>query len=212
MATPVKADSQQFVTAADKFCPACVGRDKRRIRYFIAVTPTEATERLNALTGAAPASGGVAPLSVVVLDGAGGRYRMPAPGDSEELQDAWFALATLDKKTADGAAKDDRCPTCGIDKGIGFLGTALAALASATVTQVFTGEEIVLLPEERKTLLFDDSTQDAAHRAGYVAKIAQVVHAVAARAESGAPHRGCSHPHRAARKRQKPQMNWGLSW
>ncbi|WP_326815375.1 DEAD/DEAH box helicase [Streptomyces sp. NBC_01763] len=164
-----ESDPQQLVTAADKIWRAGVGRDKRRIRYFIAATPAEATEALNALTGAAPASGAVDPLSVVVLDGAGGTYRMPVAGDAEELQDAWFTLAVLDKKTADAAAKDDRCPACGIDNGIRFLGTALAALASATVTQLFTGGEIALLPEERKTLLFNDSTQDAAHRAGYVA-------------------------------------------
>ncbi|MCM1943451.1 hypothetical protein NC239_35210 [Streptomyces sp. G3] len=35
---------------------------------------------------------------------------------------------------------------------------------------MFTGgQEIALAPEERKTLLSNDSTQDAAHRAGYVA-------------------------------------------
>lgn len=50
-----------------------------------------------------------------------------------------------------------------------FLGTRPAALAAATVTQLFTGQEVALEAEERKTLLFNDSTQDAAHRAGYVA-------------------------------------------
>lgn len=124
---------------------------------------------MNALTGAKPSSGSVDPLSVVVLDGAQGTYRLPTVADRDELQDGWFALAITDKKTADKAALDDRCPACNTDNGIRFLGTALAALASATVTQLFTGGDIALLPEERKTLLFNDSTQDAAHRAGYVA-------------------------------------------
>ncbi|MBV7695004.1 DEAD/DEAH box helicase [Streptomyces sp. TRM70350] len=170
-----EADPQRLVMAQDRVWRAGVGRDKRRIRYFIAATPAERDEALDALTGARPSSGspgkgsGVDPLSVVVLDGAQGTYRLPAPADREELQDGWFALAITDKKSADKAALDDRCPACNTDNGIRFLGTALAALASATVTQLFTGGDIALVPEERKTLLFNDSTQDAAHRAGYVA-------------------------------------------
>jgi replicative superfamily II helicase len=166
-----EADPQQLVMAQDKVWRAGVGRDKRRIRYFIAATPAERDQALNALTGAKPSAGGggVDPLSVVVLDGALGTYRLPTASDRDELQDGWFALAITDKKSADKAAVDDRCPACNTDNGIRFLGTALAALASATVTQLFTGGDIALVPEERKTLLFNDSTQDAAHRAGYVA-------------------------------------------
>ncbi|MEU4496323.1 DEAD/DEAH box helicase [Streptomyces sp. NPDC023998] len=164
-----EADPQQLVMAQDKVWRAGLGRDKRRIRYFIAATPAEAEEALNALTGAKPSSSAADPLSVVVLDGAQGTYRLPVLGDAEELQDAWFALSITEKKSADKAALDDRCPACNTDNGIRFLGTALAALASATVTQLFTGGDIALVPEERKTLLFNDSTQDAAHRAGYVA-------------------------------------------
>ncbi|MGW7356320.1 DEAD/DEAH box helicase [Streptomyces sp. NPDC054802] len=164
-----EADPQQLVMAQDKVWRAGLGRDKRRVRYFIAATTAEAEEALGALTGAKRSAGGTDPLSVVVLDGAQGTYRLPVPGDAEALQDAWFTLAITDKKSADRAALDDRCPACNTDNGIRFLGTALAALASATVTQLFTGGDIALVPEERKTLLFNDSTQDAAHRAGYVA-------------------------------------------
>lgn len=165
-----EADPQQLVMAQDKVWRAGIGRDKRRIRYFIAATPAERDEALGALTGARASSGsGVDPLSVVVLDGAQGTYRLPTAADRDELQDGWFALAITDKKSADRAAVEDRCPACNADNGIRFLGTSLAALASATVTQLFTGGDIALVPEERKTLLFNDSTQDAAHRAGYVA-------------------------------------------
>lgn len=164
-----EADPRQLVMAQDKVWRAGVGRDKRRIRYFIAATAAERDDALNALTGTKPSSGGVDPLSVVVLDGAQGTYRMPVATDRDDLQDGWFALAITDKKSADKAAVDDRCPACNTDNGIRFLGTSLAALASATVTQLFTGGDIALVPEERKTLLFNDSTQDAAHRAGYVA-------------------------------------------
>ncbi|NYI03500.1 DEAD/DEAH box helicase [Allostreptomyces psammosilenae] len=164
-----EADPQRLVMAQDKIWRAGLGRDKRRLRYFIAATPAEAGAALDALTGAKPSSGAVDPLSVVVLDGARGTYRLPTMADAQEPRDAWFALAITDRKTADRAALEDRCPACGTDNGIRFLGTALAALASATVTQLFTGGDIALVPEERKTLLFNDSTQDAAHRAGYVA-------------------------------------------
>ncbi|MFD8864050.1 DEAD/DEAH box helicase [Streptomyces sp. NPDC059590] len=164
-----EADPQQLVTAQDRIWRAAVGRDKRRIRYFISATQGERQRALDALTGARPTDGKGDPLSVVVLDGGQGTYRMPTTGDDGELVDAWFARALLDKKTADRAAKDDRCPACHTDNSIRFLGTAQAALASATVTQLFTGGDIALVPEERKTLLFNDSTQDAAHRAGYVA-------------------------------------------
>ncbi|MEU2346095.1 DEAD/DEAH box helicase [Streptomyces sp. NPDC013082] len=164
-----EADPQRLVMAQDRIWRAGVGRDKRRVRYFISATAREQRQALDALTGARPSDGGVDPLSVVVLDGGQGTYRLPAAADDGELVDAWFALAVLDKKTADRAAKDDRCPACHTDNSIRFLGTAQAALASATVTQLFTGGDIALVPEERKTLLFNDSTQDAAHRAGYVA-------------------------------------------
>ncbi|MDH6625674.1 Zn-finger nucleic acid-binding protein [Streptomyces sp. LBL] len=164
-----EADPQRLVMAQDRIWRAGVGRDKRRVRYFVSATARERQQALDALTGARPSDGGVDPLSVVVLDGGQGTYRLPTAGDDGELVDAWFALAVLDKKTADRAAKDDRCPACHTDNSIRFLGTAQAALASATVTQLFTGGDIALVPEERKTLLFNDSTQDAAHRAGYVA-------------------------------------------
>ena len=43
--------------------------------------PAERDEALNALTGAKPSSGGVDPLSLVVLDGAQGTYRLPTLAD-----------------------------------------------------------------------------------------------------------------------------------
>jgi hypothetical protein len=51
--------------------------------------------------------------------------------------------------------------------GILFLGAGLATLASVAITELFTGGELAV--DERKTLLFNDSVQDAAHRAGFVA-------------------------------------------
>ncbi|MFC4608366.1 hypothetical protein ACFO9E_11125 [Streptomyces maoxianensis] len=69
----------------------------------------------------------------------------------------------------DRAAEQDRCPACRTPGSIRYLGTGLAALAAASLTQLFTGGELDKNLGEDKTLLFNDSVQDAAHRAGYVA-------------------------------------------
>src|SRR6266487_4152491 len=55
----------------------------------------------------------------------------------------------------------------GMDDGTRFLGAGLASLASVTITELFTGGQ--LQAPQRKTLLFNDAVQDAAHRAGFVA-------------------------------------------
>ena len=65
------------------------------------------------------------------------------------------------------AAEHDRCPACGMDDGTRFLGAGLASLASVAITELFTGGQ--LADPQRKTLLFNDAVQDAAHRAGFVA-------------------------------------------
>ena len=65
------------------------------------------------------------------------------------------------------AAEHDRCPACGMDDGTRFLGAGLASLASVAITELFTGGQ--LQDPQRKTLLFNDAVQDAAHRAGFVA-------------------------------------------
>lgn len=72
-------------------------------------------------------------------------------------------------ETATTAAEEDWCPACGSRNTIRFLGTGAAALAAASVTQLFTGGELDEKQGETKTLMFNDSVQDAAHRAGFVA-------------------------------------------
>src|SRR5690606_10099197 len=83
-------------------------------------------------------------------------------------RDVVFVLTDLDTRPeANNAAEQDRCPACAMDQGIRFLGAGLASLAAVAVTQLFAGRQ--LEAEQRKTLLFNDSVQDAAHRAGFVA-------------------------------------------
>lgn len=64
------------------------------------------------------------------------------------------------------AAKKQRCPSCGQDDGIRFLGSRVATLASATLGQLFGSADIEA--PEKKTLVFTDSVQDASHRAAFV--------------------------------------------
>ncbi|MFF4233771.1 hypothetical protein [Streptomyces sp. NPDC001820] len=83
-----------------------------------------------------------------------------------QLHDAAFVVVDL---AGDRAAEQDRCPACRTPGSIRYLGTGLAALAAASLTQLFTGGELDKNLGKDKTLLFNDSVQDAAHRAGYVA-------------------------------------------
>ncbi|MCK9904166.1 RNA helicase [Parafrankia colletiae] len=159
-------DPQELVTDATKIYRAAVGRDRRRVRALIAATSAEI-----AGDGA----------GLFVLDAAGSRIRpfdpakdrglgQSAPGGSTAVLQAGGGgsdVAVLADLGDDHAAELDRCPACGLDQGIRYLGAGLATLASVAVTQLFTGGE--LTGAEQRTLLFNDSVQDAAHRAGFVA-------------------------------------------
>jgi hypothetical protein len=64
------------------------------------------------------------------------------------------------------AAKKEQCPSCGQADGIRFLGSRVATLASATLSQLFGSADVAAA--EKKTLVFTDSVQDASHRAAFV--------------------------------------------
>ncbi|WP_444947427.1 DEAD/DEAH box helicase [Micromonospora ureilytica] len=149
MALSPEKDPQELETDPDKIYRASVGRDKRRVRALIAATDDEVRQRSRGL---------------LVLE-YGRRVRpFDEQRDRKPVDDAIVVLG--DVLDIDGAEKD-RCPSCELDHGIRFLGAGLATLASVAITQLFTGGE--LDEAEKKTLLFNDSVQDAAHRAGFVA-------------------------------------------
>ncbi|MEU8425074.1 DEAD/DEAH box helicase [Micromonospora sp. NPDC048835] len=149
MALSPEKDPQELETDPDKIYRASVGRDKRRVRALIAATDDEVRQRSRGL---------------LVLE-YGRRVRpFDEHRDREPTDDAIVVLG--DVLDIDGAEKD-RCPSCELDHGVRFLGAGLATLASVAITQLFTGGE--LDAAEKKTLLFNDSVQDAAHRAGFVA-------------------------------------------
>ncbi|MEX2970928.1 DEAD/DEAH box helicase [Streptomyces sp. C184] len=168
-----EADPAELDMNATKIRRASVGRDKSRVRNMIAATPQQAYEA--AFVAEKQRSG----PTVMVLDGLTGRVRplsretdFDAPRDDDgrhlakPLHDAAFVWADLGD---DRAARGDQCPACRTFNAIRYLGTGLAALAAASITQLFTGGELDKNLKEDKTLLFNDSVQDAAHRAGYVA-------------------------------------------
>ncbi|WP_373313153.1 DUF1998 domain-containing protein [Streptomyces capillispiralis] len=174
-----ESDFEELNFEAHKIRRATVTAEKAKVRTLVAATDNEAREG-NGRTAMDPAAqrslttGGAGVL--MVLDGLSQRLRLPDPqGDYDDEgnpapagPDSAFVLVQLGD-TAERAAKDDWCPACGTHNAIRFVGTGAAALAAASVTQLFTGGEMDKEQRETKTLMFNDSVQDAAHRAGFVA-------------------------------------------
>ncbi|GGK67580.1 DEAD/DEAH box helicase [Nocardia camponoti] len=66
----------------------------------------------------------------------------------------------------DTAAFEQTCPSCGARNAIRFLGSSVATLLSVGLTSEFGSRN--LADAEKKTLVFTDSVQDAAHRAAFI--------------------------------------------
>jgi ATP-dependent helicase YprA (DUF1998 family) len=90
----------------------------------------------------------------------------PADDDQDYRDGLVLPVLTQTGPDADDASRDDTCPSCQQKDGIRFLGSAIATLLSVTLSTMF-GDE-ALDPREKKALVFTDSVQDAAHRAGFV--------------------------------------------
>ena len=69
-------------------------------------------------------------------------------------------------KDGDARAQDQTCPSCGAEDSIRYLGSAAATLLSVSLTGLLGTPH--LDEAERKALVFTDSVQDAAHRAGFI--------------------------------------------
>ncbi|WP_032399100.1 DEAD/DEAH box helicase [Rhodococcoides fascians] len=63
-------------------------------------------------------------------------------------------------------AFEQACPSCGARNAIRFLGSSVATLLSVGLTSEFGSS--LLADAEKKTLVFTDSVQDAAHRAAFI--------------------------------------------
>ncbi|OZM79674.1 DEAD/DEAH box helicase [Pseudonocardia sp. MH-G8] len=87
--------------------------------------------------------------------------------DDPDLRDGWvLPILTNTGQDADDDARNDTCPACGQADGIRFLGSAIATLLSVSLSTLFGSHQ--LNEKEKKALVFTDSVQDAAHRAGFV--------------------------------------------
>ncbi|HEX5113658.1 MAG TPA: DEAD/DEAH box helicase [Pseudonocardiaceae bacterium] len=116
-----------------------------------------------------------------------GRFRAMIHAPGEEQADDLAPLSWLDPVTLelmaqrpgaereclpvlvtpdDDASTKDRCPSCGLDEGIRFLGSRVATLISVSLGHLFGSADVER--EQKKTLVFTDSVQDAAHRAGFI--------------------------------------------
>ncbi|MFE3761238.1 DEAD/DEAH box helicase [Streptomyces sp. NPDC059104] len=175
-----------LVTAPDQIYQfsASGGASKGRVRALIAATPAEAAEQAReamARSVRRGRRGATRDATVLVLDDSGETLRRVDPDDvpldgsgiAEAPENGVFVKAWYDNPDQDEYAQQDRCPACGQAQGIRFLGAGVAPLASVAVTQLFTGGELPAKDEQnqdrRKTLIFNDAVQDAAHLAGFVA-------------------------------------------
>ena len=90
----------------------------------------------------------------------------PDPESADVVDGRLLPVLTLVGPDADEQSKEDVCPACGAADGIRFLGSAVATQLSVTLSNLFGDEN--LDSAEKKALMFTDSVQDAAHRAGFV--------------------------------------------
>jgi ATP-dependent helicase YprA (DUF1998 family) len=89
------------------------------------------------------------------------------PADSAEFRGgSVLPVLTHTGEDAGDRSLDDTCPACGQKDGIRWLGSAIATLLSVALSTLFGTEG--LDEREKKSLVFTDSVQDAAHRAGFV--------------------------------------------
>ena len=152
-----EVEKQHLTIAPDRIYAAVTGRAKRRLRAFMVATAAEVDARdhhLAVLYGNG---------RVGAFDPAGHTAVPETPDSETHYPDGVPVLVDLDDDTAAG---NDRCPACGIDNGIRYLGTGTATIASVVTTQLFTAS--LEDSDAKKTLVFSDSVQDAAHRAGFL--------------------------------------------
>ncbi len=90
----------------------------------------------------------------------------PDPESPDVVDGRVLPVLTLIGPDADDQSRNDMCPACGAADGIRFLGSAVATQLSVTLSNLFGDKH--LDAAEKKALMFTDSVQDAAHRAGFV--------------------------------------------
>ena len=91
----------------------------------------------------------------------------PQAPDEETMEESPVVpVLVYSGEDAEERAKAQQCPSCGEDDAMRFLGSSVATLLSVALSNLFGMDD--LDSSEKKTLVFADSVQDAAHRAGFV--------------------------------------------
>ena len=96
------------------------------------------------------------------------RVGAPDPDDDDLREGRLLPVLTHrgDDAERQKRSRDDWCPSCQRADGIRFLGSAIATMLSVSLSTLFGTHGP--RPREKKALVFTDSVQDAAHRAGFV--------------------------------------------
>ena len=94
------------------------------------------------------------------------RAALDDPEASDVFEGRVLPVLTHRGGDADELSNNDTCPSCLQRDGIRFLGSAIATLLSVALSGMFGTE--TLDSAEKKSLVFTDSVQDAAHRAGFI--------------------------------------------
>lgn len=92
--------------------------------------------------------------------------RADAPDEETMEESPVVPVLVYSGEDAEERAKAQQCPSCGEDDAMRFLGSSVATLLSVALSNLFGMDD--LDSAEKKTLVFADSVQDAAHRAGFV--------------------------------------------
>lgn len=88
------------------------------------------------------------------------------PTALEEESGSSIPVLTFHGQDDDEMGEQNVCPSCGDNDSIRYLGSGVSTLLSVSLSNLFGMTD--LDGDEKKTLVFTDSVQDAAHRAGYV--------------------------------------------
>ncbi|MGM7669838.1 DEAD/DEAH box helicase [Microbacterium sp. A93] len=102
------------------------------------------------------------------IDVVGRRILATRPDEDDPALREGHVLPVLTRTgtEADDRERFDDCPACRRPDSIRFLGSAIATLLSVALSVVYG--DPALDDTEKKALVFTDSVQDAAHRAGFV--------------------------------------------
>ncbi|AKK12016.1 DEAD/DEAH box helicase [Corynebacterium uterequi] len=104
--------------------------------------------------------------SVMWLNLAAAELSDKEPAEEDKEQGGVAPVLTFTGAGAGELAAKDTCPSCGEADAIRFVGSSVATLLSVTISNLFGMGD--LDAAEKKSLVFVDSVQDAAHRAGFV--------------------------------------------